>query len=246
MTRSVWLSDTSARHKGGGGKGNPAPSRDGRVTLEIRTSDGPDPEGGSAIRVVANPERRLPPGGGHDEYRAARKQGARAFVLWADPHRSRVFAQVVTKSAVKRGPATYEVLGAAGEPLALVVREPAMKGGGVRTRWTVEPAGARPAVGLKGRAFWWGVWWLISPIQLVIMVASVLAASGDIARMPRRTRWRAEDRVVLDYHSGVGDGFVLDVPADGWDERVTASLLALLDSHDSWPGRRVGRGGSQP
>jgi hypothetical protein len=27
---------------------------------------------------------------------------------------------------------------------------------------------------------------------------------------------------------------VLDVTSDGWDERVTASLLALLDSHDSW------------
>ncbi|MDW6059008.1 hypothetical protein SAZ11_14455 [Streptomyces sp. FXJ1.4098] len=80
------------------------------------------------------------------------------------------------------------------------------------------------------------MWWLISPIQVVIMVGSLIAASGDVARMPRRTKWRAGDRVVLDYHSGVGDSFVLDAVADGWDERVTASLLALLDSHDSWLG----------
>jgi hypothetical protein len=235
MTRSVWLSDTSVQHKLDRKKGNPAPPEDGRVTLEIRTSDGPDPEGGRTIRTVAFPERRLPPGGGHKEYRAARKQGVRAFTLWADPHRTQVFAHVVTKSAAKGGPATYEVLGGAGEPLALIVREPAMKGGRIRTRWTVQPAGAQPVAGLKGRAFWWGVWWLISPIQLVIMVGSVIAASGDVARMPRRTKWRAGDRVVLDYRNAVGD-FELFVEADGWDERVTASLLALLESHDSWLG----------
>jgi hypothetical protein len=199
--------------------------------LEIRTSDGPAAEGAPAFRTVAFPERRLPPGG-HEEYLAARKQGVRAFTLWADPYRTQVFAQVVTKSAAKGGPATYEVLGAAGEPLALVVREPAMRGGRVRTRWTVQPAGAPPVSGVKGRAFWWAVWWLISPVQLLIMVGSLLSGSGDVARMPRRTRWRAGDRVVLDYHSGVSDSFVLGVPADGWDERVTASLLALLDSHD--------------
>ncbi|MGO4424507.1 hypothetical protein AB4Z54_38890, partial [Streptomyces sp. MCAF7] len=99
----------------------------------------------------------------------------------------------------------------------------------------VQPAGAQPVAGPKGRAFWWGVWWLISPIQLVIMVGSIVSASGDVARMPRRTKWRAGDRVVLDWHNGVHD-FVLDVESDGWDERVTASLLALLDSHDSWLG----------
>jgi hypothetical protein len=235
MTRSVWLSDASVQHKLDRKKGNPAPPEDGRVTLEIRTSDGPDPEGGQVIRTVAFPERRLPPGGGHDEYRAARKQGVRAFTLWADPHRTQVFAQVVTKSAAKGSPATYEVLGAFGEPLALITREPAMKGGRIRTRWTVQPAGAQPVIGLKGRAFWWGVWWLISPIQLVIMVGSIVSASGDVARMPRRTKWRAGDRVVLDWHNGVHD-FVLDVESDGWDERVTASLLALLGSYDSWLG----------
>lgn len=236
MTRSVWLSDTRVQYKSDKKKGDPAPPQDGRLTLEIRASDGPDPEGGRAIRTVAFPERSLPPGGGHAEYRAARKQGVRAFTLWADPHRTQVFAQVVTKSAAKGGPATYEVLGSAGEPLALVVREPAMKGGRIRTRWTVQQTGTQAVVGPKGRPFWWGVWWLISPIQLVIMVGSLVAASGDIARMPRRTKWRAGDRIVLDYHSGAGDNFELDVEADGWDERVTASLLALLDSHDSWLG----------
>jgi hypothetical protein len=233
MTRYVWLTDARAQHKQDRKKGKPAPPEDGRVTLEIRASDGHTPEGGPAFRTMAFPERLLPPGGGHKEYCAARKQGARAFTLWADPHRTQVFAQVVTTSAAKGGPATYEVLGSAGESLAVIVREPAAKGGRVRTRWTVQAAGAQPVAGLKGKGFWWVVWWLMSPVQLVIAVASVLAGSGDVARMPRRTKWRAGDRVVLDYHNNVGN-FVLDVTSDGWDERVTASLLALLDSHDSW------------
>ncbi|MER6139793.1 hypothetical protein ABT174_07015 [Streptomyces sparsogenes] len=230
MTRSVWLSDASVRRKGD------PPPEDGRVTWEIRASDGPDPAGGRAIRTIAYPERRLPPGGGPKEYRAARKQGVRAFTLWADPHRAGVFAQVVTKSATKGGPATYEVLGAAGEPLALVLHEPAMRGGRVRTRWTVQRPGAQPAVGLKGRPFWWVVWWLLFPIQMAIAVGSLVSGSGDIARMPRRTRWRTEGRVVLDFHSGADDNFELDVAEDGWDERVTASLVALLNSHEGWLG----------
>ncbi|MFD8865326.1 hypothetical protein ACFV1F_13310 [Streptomyces sp. NPDC059590] len=233
MTRSVWLSDTSVTTSAK--KGDPPP-QDGRLTREIRVSDGPDRAGGRAIRTVAFPERRFPPGGGLAEYRAARKQGARAFTLWADAHRTQVFAQVVTKSAAKGGPATYEVLGAEGEPLALITREPALRGGRVRSRWTVQQAGAQPVVGLKGRPFWWGVWWLLFPVQLVIVAGSLVAGSGDVARTPRRTKWRAGDRVVLDFRSGADDNFELDVEEEGWDERVTASLLALLDSHEGWLG----------
>ncbi|WP_240796507.1 hypothetical protein [Streptomyces sp. RFCAC02] len=234
MTRTLGLNDVGGQHTWARKNGQPAPPDDGRVPLEIRVSDDPRPEGGPAYRTVAFPERRLPPGG-VKEYRAGRKQGVRTFVLWADPHRTRVFAHVVTTSATKGGPATYEVLGEADEHLARIEREPAMRGGGIRTRWTVRPAGWPPVSGLKGRAFWWVVWWLISPIQLVIAVGSVVAGSGDVARMPRRTRWRAGERVVLDYRSGVGDGFLLEV-AEGWDDRVTASLLALLDSHEGWMG----------
>ncbi|MET8181333.1 hypothetical protein [Streptomyces sp. NPDC005336] len=50
----------------------------------------------------------------------------RDFTIWADPHRGQMFAQVMTKSAAKGGPATYEVLGAAGEPLGDGIRLPAV------------------------------------------------------------------------------------------------------------------------
>jgi len=226
MGRFLWLSGPTL------GK-NEQPPQDGRVTWRIRVSDGtPGPDG--VLPPLAFPERRDPPGGGLDAYRAARKDGTRAFTLWADPHRAQVFAHVVTKSAVKSGPATYEVLGAAGEPLALITREPALKGG-VRTRWTVQQAGAPPAVGLKGRPFWWFMWWLISPLQLAIAIGSIIGG-GDIARTPRRTRWRADKRVVLDFHSGSGSAFELEVLADWWDDRVLAALVALLGSHDGWLG----------
>jgi hypothetical protein len=228
MERFLWLSGQTLSAK-------EQPPRDGRVTWEIRIS-GTAPRRDRAIRPLAFPERRDPPGGGLDAYRTARKDGTRAFTLWADPHRGQVFAHVVTKSAAKGAACTYEVLGAAGEPLALITREPAMKGGRVRTRWTVQQAGAPPAVGLKGRAFWWFMWWLISPVQVAIALASFLGGSGDVARPPRRTKWRADNRVVLDFHSGPGSAFELEVLADWWDDRATAALVALLGSHDGWLG----------
>ncbi|MBI0382937.1 hypothetical protein JBE27_43420, partial [Streptomyces albiflaviniger] len=120
MARFLWLSGRTAEEENG------AP--EGGIARTIRVSDEP-PRRGRTTRPLAFPERRNPPGGGLPEYRAARKEGTRAFTLWADPRRGQVFAQVVTKSATKGGPATYEVLGAAGESLALVTRRPAMKGG---------------------------------------------------------------------------------------------------------------------
>ncbi|GAA3357869.1 hypothetical protein GCM10017744_030180 [Streptomyces antimycoticus] len=209
-------------------------AQDGGVPWAIRISDGPARRGHTS-RPLAFPERRNPPGGGLPEYRAARKEGTRAFTLWADPHGGQVFAQVVTTSATRGGPAAYEVLGAAGEPLALVTRRPAMKGG-LRTRWTVQQTGSRPAVGFKGRPIWWGVWWLFLPLQLLIVIGSILNGGGDPARTPRRTRWRLDRRIVLDFHSGPGAAFELTVVADWWDDRVAASLVGLLDSHGGWLG----------
>ncbi|MFI0774668.1 hypothetical protein [Streptomyces sp. NPDC021212] len=214
---------------------NEQPPDDGRVTRTIRISDtAPQPD--RAVHPLAFPERRDPPGGDLKAYRAARKDGTRAFTLWADPHRRQVFAHVVTKSAAKSGPATYEVLGAANEPLALITRDPAMRGGRVRTRWTVQQAGGPSAVGLKGRAFWWFMWWLISPLQLAIAIGSIIGGSGDVARPPRRTKWRVDRRVVLDYHSGPGSAFELEALEDWWDARALAALVALLGSHDGWLG----------
>lgn len=227
MGRFLWLSGQTPT------KGE-QPPQDGRVTQQIRISHtAPQPD--RVFGPLAFPERRDPPGGDLKAYRTARKDGTRAFTLWADHYRQQVFAHVVTKSAVKGGPATYEVLGAAGESLALITRDPAMRGGRIRTRWTVQQAGMPTAVGLKGRPFWWFMWWLISPVQLAIAIGSILGG-GDIARTPRRTKWRADGRVVLDFHSGPGSAFELEVPADWWDDRVTASLVALLGSHDSWLG----------
>ncbi|MFD7506404.1 hypothetical protein [Streptomyces sp. NPDC059850] len=228
MGRFLWLSGQTLSK-------NEEPPQDGRVKWQIRMS-GTGPEAGRAFHPLAFPERRDPPGGDLKAYRTACKDGTRAFTLWADQYRGQVSAHVVTKSALKGGSATYEVLGAAGEPLALITRQPAMKGGTVRTRWTVQQAGAPTAVGLKGRAFWWFVWWLISPIQLAIAIASILGG-GDVARTPRRTKWRADGRVVLDFHNGVG-AFELEVLADWWDDRVLAALVALLGSHDGWLGSR--------
>ncbi|MFH8366822.1 hypothetical protein [Streptomyces sp. NPDC018031] len=231
MGTIVWLSDASA-HTSLGGRNKGREPEDGRVFREIRVADGPTPEERAQGRPLVHPERVLPPGGA-DEYRAARKQGARHLVLWADPYRQRAVAHIRTVSAAKGAPATFEVLGEDGAALARITREPAMRGRRVRTRWTVLQQGAEPAAGLKGRPFWWAVWWLISPIQVAIAVGSLVAGSGDVARTPRRTRWRRHGRVVLDYANGP-DGFELEVLEEGWDWRVTAALVALLTSHGSW------------
>ncbi|MFF8810829.1 hypothetical protein [Streptomyces pactum] len=233
MGHVIWLHDPSTGGSSGARGGWREPE-DGRVFRELRVADGPTPEQRPTARPLAYVERVLPPGGGSGAYLAARKQGARELALWADPYRRQLLAHVRTVSAAKGAPATFEVLGADGASLARIIREPAARGGRVRTRWTVRQAGAEPAVGYKGRPFWWVVWWLISPVQAAIVVASILGG-GDIARTPRRTRWRLGGRTVLDYASGPG-GFELEVLADWWDPRVTASLVALLTSHDSWLG----------
>ncbi|MFH8753082.1 hypothetical protein ACH4GK_37040 [Streptomyces rimosus] len=223
---TVWLYDPSLR----GGRWEAPP--DGRVFREIRTTVGRTaPYDRKAARTVAYVERQLPPGG-HDAYRTARKDGVRAFALWESPYRERLLARVSTRAAAKGQPASYEVQDAGGASLAVITRTPARSDGAGRTRWTVQQTGREPAVGLKGRLFWWWVWWLILPVQVLIAVGSLVSGSGDGARMPRRIRWYAGGRrtPVLDWASGVED-FELDVPDEGWDPRVTAALVALLTSH---------------
>ncbi|MFC5804731.1 hypothetical protein [Streptomyces formicae] len=53
----------------------------GQLDCRIDFSDGP-----GTSRPVAYVERELPPGG-VSAYLAARKNGVRSFVLWADEHR---------------------------------------------------------------------------------------------------------------------------------------------------------------
>lgn len=177
-------------------------------------------------------EREMAPDG-FDEYRAARKEGGRAFALWGDPDRRRMLARVLTTSTTRRGVSTYEVRGAAGELVGTVVREPGARGGRMRTRWTVTPAGAQPLVGHKGQLGWWIVWWLLFPVQLVLgllMIAALVlgGGDGDLARPPRRIQWRDNETgdVVLDYRDDL-----LEVADGRWDPRLVFALIALLGTY---------------
>ncbi|MFC8228503.1 hypothetical protein [Streptomyces sp. NPDC057287] len=203
----------------------PAPRGQGPAPVArlVRCADGPEPG-----PVTAYVERELPPGG-ISAYRAARGGGARSFVLWADEHRRERLATLVTVSAAG-GVATYQVLGAHGELIGTVVREKAFWGRGLRTRWTVTPAGGREAVGLKGRILWWGVWWLLVPLQTLIVVLSLLGGDGDAARGPRRIVWRAGREAPLEFRSK--DDALL-VHAQGYDRRLAAALLAVVRTFDS-------------
>lgn len=221
MAKTVWLQGPQTKGKK---QGSP---QDGPVRRQIRAATADSPEARTAAETLAHVERTLPQGG-VEEYRKARRDGVRSFTLWTDPYRQRAFAYVTTKSAAKGQEATYEVLGAAGESLAIVTREPSR--GLARTRWTVQQAGAAAVSGRKGRLFWWWVWWLISPIQLAIAVASLIGGDGDVARMPRRTKWLHDGEPVLDWANGGADFHL--TAADWWDPRVTAGLVALLKSYD--------------
>jgi len=201
------------------GAGAPAPVRD-----VVRLSD----DGGSD-RVVAYVERELPPGG-ISAYRATRGDGTRSFALWADEQRGERLATLVTVSAGS-GVARYQVIGAHGELIGTVVREKALRGKGLRTRWTVMPAGGPAAVGFKGRICWWYVWWLLSPLQLLVVVLSLLSGDGDAARGPRRIVWRAGGQAPLEFRAK--DDAVL-VHAPDYDWRLGAALVAVLGTFDSW------------
>ncbi|MFD7970733.1 hypothetical protein [Streptomyces clavifer] len=210
-----------AQRDEGGATGGGAAAPVGHLVL---CADGSVPE-----HVAAYVERELPPGG-IPAYRAARGSGTRSFVLWADERRRERLATVVTLSAAK-GVASYQVLGAHGELIGTVVREKALRGRGLRTRWTVTPGGGAEAVGLKGRILWWYVWWLLSPLQTLIIVLSLLSGSGDAARGPRRIVWRAGGEVPLEFRS---KDDTVRVHSPGYDRRLGAALVALLRSYDSW------------
>ncbi|MFE7141299.1 hypothetical protein ACFVAG_26445 [Streptomyces sp. NPDC057644] len=215
--------------------GNQDPASAAAVKDTLHFSDGSGPP-----RVVAHPERELPPGG-VPAYLAARRTGARSFVLWADEHRRERVATVVTQSA-SGGVSTFQVLGAQGELIGTIVREKVLRGGGLRTRWTVTPAGGPDMVGYKGRIVWWFVWWLFLPLMAVVLVFSVLDGTpgneGGLARGPRRIRWRAGGRMPLEFRSG-GDKLHLHAPELDW--RLGAALVALVRSFSAvkWDGRKT-------
>jgi hypothetical protein len=113
------------------------------------------------------------------------------------------------------------------------VREKALRGRGLRTRWTVTQAGGPEAVGFKGRIFWWYVWWLFWPLQALFVVMAAFSGNGDVARGPRRIIWRSGGQIPLEFRSG---GDKLHLYAPGLDWRLGAALLALLRAFDSWAG----------
>jgi len=182
------------------------------------------------FHVVAYLERELP-AGGIPAYLAARKDGARSFVLWAEPERRSRLATLVTTSA-GGGVSEYQVWGGQGELLGTLVREKALSGKGLRTRWTVAQTGCPVAVGLKGRIFWWYAWWLLSPLWVAIGVGSLFAGGGDVPRGPRRIVWRADGETPLEYRSE--DNVLVHAPWADW--RLAAALTAVVRSFDSWLG----------
>ncbi|MFJ4467288.1 hypothetical protein ACIP2X_07205 [Streptomyces sp. NPDC089424] len=189
-----------------------------------------DPSGSTPSAVYV--ERDLPPGN-TPAYLAARGGGARSFALWADDQRRQRVATVVTLSA-SGGVARFQVLGAHGEVIGTLMREKALRGRGLRTRWTVQQSSGCEAVGYKGRIVWWWMWWLLLPLMTVVLVFSVFDSvpgnEGGFARAPRRIRWRANGQVPLEFRSK-GDKLYLHAPEVDW--RLGAALIALLRSFNA-------------
>ncbi|MEU8990462.1 hypothetical protein AB0C98_29210 [Streptomyces sp. NPDC048558] len=195
-----------------------------KVAAMVSFSDGSGPAP-SAVYV-----EREPPPGGISAYLAARRGGTRSFAVWADDQRRERVATLVTLSA-GGGVARFQVLGARGEVIGTVIREKALRGRGLRTRWTVHQPCGFEAVGFKGRIVWWWTWWLLLPLMTVVLVMSVFDSvpgnEGGFARAPRRIRWRAHGEIPLEFRS---KGEKLHVHAPGVDWRLGAALIALLRS----------------
>jgi len=190
----------------------------------VHLSDGP----GAQPQAFAHVERELPHGG-IPAYRADRKKRVRSFLLWADEGRVRPLARLVTQS-VEGHRSTYQVLDAYGQVIATITQRKAFRGGGLRVRWTVSQTGGPVAVGYKGRLFWWAFCWLWSPLLPFALIGAVLE-NGDLPRAPRRVRWRADGRMVME-HKPSSNAVLLHAP--GLDPRVGAALAALLASYRGW------------
>ncbi|TDE01330.1 hypothetical protein [Jiangella asiatica] len=207
---------------------------------QIRGADAVKPADRRATGTVAGVEVEPTLGATPVDYRDASKDGTRALVLWTDGGRRDVYARVRTVSARRRGTAEYEIVGPDDTTLATVTRRAGRFLLLRRTRWTVQQAGRGTAVGVKGHPVSWLVWCLTLPFQPVVVLVSLLSLDGvGPVRAPLRTRWRIDDRTVLDYRTSTGghtEG--LHVLADWFDPRVAAALVTLIGSHDTGFGGR--------
>ena len=205
---------TGRRKKGSGHEGAPD-------LREIRIGDQ------NGMRPLAYVETDPALGGSADGANSLPKH-ARSLAIWEDPHRSRRLAVVTTNAAGSRQSTEYEVWGPSGEALGTVRLDKASMFRPRRTRWNLRPAVGPSIEGAKGRLFWWWVWWSLSPLWLLIIVGSLLSASGDIARMPRSVEWRLNGEKVLSFDASA-ENYRLFVP---WlDLRLVTAMIALHQSH---------------
>lgn len=184
--------------------------------------------GSGDTRVLAYVERDCAPEQ-VDAYVNARKQGMRSFAVWTDRYRSHRLASVRTEPGHTARRAVYLVHGAAGELIGTVTVEKASVFPPRRTLWTIRPGNEPPAVAKKGRVIWWWVWFLFLPLMVVTVVLSVFASSGDglTSGTPKRTIWRRNGKMVLDYRSAG----TYHVPGQSLDTRLAIALVALHRSH---------------
>ncbi|SFD69776.1 hypothetical protein [Streptomyces aidingensis] len=143
-----------------------------------------------------------------------------------------------------RGVARFQVVGAHGDVIGTLVREKALRGRRLRTRWIVRQPGGPEAVGFKGRIVWWWAWWLLLPLMTMTLVFTVFdstpANEGGIVRAPRRIRWRANGQVPLEFRS---KGDQLHIHAQSVDWRLGGALAAgrglrtLTGCRRPWPAR---------
>jgi hypothetical protein len=174
--------------------------------------------------------------GSGKDYRIQRRTGRREILLWADAARSVPLARVTTVAAGRRQ-CTYVVQDHRGNQLAEIVVDRAGVTRPRRTRWTVRVPAGSEAIGYKGRILWWVVWWLIGWPTFPLAVLSIFSASSaDPIRMPLRMIVRTGSEMALDYR-GMGYPIYQLGPA-AWDSTVTAAVVALHMSYESWLGQR--------
>lgn len=147
MTQHLWLREPDSPGMG-------ERPRDGSVVPHMRSR--PD-DTTWPVRTLVHPER-IPLAGETPESRSPGWKPTTPLTLWADAHRQHVYAHVVPEHVDKHGGATFTVYGPAGEPLASITAEPALRGRGLRTCVTVRQTDGPEIVGSQGRNLSWWVW----------------------------------------------------------------------------------------